>query len=234
MSDPEQPSERSKGHRFTKGHEKFGGRQKGSPNKNIREQALAGLARGGANKARKAGVNGKVDGLAYFFEDLAEKNSSAAAALAGKLISSEPPPDTSSGITPGFIVNVVSAAQGTSFSPGNITLLPFDISAVAWKAFNGGDKKWKAYLEANEQLFTAAAFEKLSLLEAPEPKPGTANDDNDQHHNVTPLRLIEAPAIDVAPSFNSPEEERIWNELSALSDEELARRAGVSLDDLEE
>ena len=102
MSDPDQ----SKGHRFTKGHKKYGGRQKGSPNKNIREQALAGLARGGLAKARKAGKNGAVDGLIYFFEDLAEKNSSAAAALAGKLISSEPPPATG-GYTPP-IINVVT------------------------------------------------------------------------------------------------------------------------------
>ena len=56
---------------------------------------------GGAAKAKKAGKNGNVNGLAYFFEDLAEKNSSAAASLAGKLISSEPPPSTfGNGYTP--------------------------------------------------------------------------------------------------------------------------------------
>ena len=31
-----------------------------------------------------------------------------------------------------------------------------------------GVESWKAYLTANEALFTAPAFEKLSLLEAPE------------------------------------------------------------------
>jgi hypothetical protein len=137
MSNPDQ----SKGHRFTKGHKKYGGRQKGSPNKNIREQALAGLARGGANKARKAGINGKVDGLTFFFEDLAEKNSSAAAALAGKLISSEPPPSAGMGYTPPTItiVSVPSnhfltgeqiAASGRGervFDPADMT--PLDLAA---------------------------------------------------------------------------------------------------------
>ena len=94
MSDPDQPKGQ---HRFAKGHQKFGGRQKGGPNKNLREHAITGLTRGGANKAKKAGKNGNINGLAYFFEDLAEKNSSAAAALAGKLISSESEQKTNAG-----------------------------------------------------------------------------------------------------------------------------------------
>ena len=76
--------------RFQPGNKFGGGRPAGSPNKNVREKILTGLSRGGANKARKSGKNGRVDGLEFFVEDLAEKNPAAAATLAGKLLSTEP------------------------------------------------------------------------------------------------------------------------------------------------
>jgi hypothetical protein len=165
MSDPDQPKGQ---HRFAKGHQKFGGRQKGGPNKNLREHAITGLTRGGANKAKKAGKNGNINGLAYFFEDLAEKNSSAAAALAGKLISSESEQKTNAGdYTMPIIVN--SVVSGNMFAPGKTVLLPFDECAEAWAAYRDGAEAWKAYLLTLEPQLTKAAFESLSIVVQPEP-----------------------------------------------------------------
>jgi hypothetical protein len=180
---------------FTPGN-KLGnkGRPKGSGNKNLREHAITGLTRGGANKAKKAGKNGGVNGLAYFFEDLAEKNSSAAAALAGKLISSEPEQKTNAGYTTPIIVN--SVISGNQFAPGKTVLLPFDQCEEAWKAYRDGVESWGAFLKKIEPMLTRAAFEALCLVEAPIVTTDVIDDD--PRSNVTPLRLIES-SVDQEP-----------------------------------
>jgi hypothetical protein len=88
MTDPDQPKAVDAKGRFLPGNKIGKGRPKGSPNQfgpNFREKLLAGIARSGTKKARKAGVNHKVDGLEYFVENLVDSNGGAAATLIAKL-----------------------------------------------------------------------------------------------------------------------------------------------------
>ena len=179
---------------------------------------LAGITRSGAKKARKAGVNQKVDGVEFFIEQLVDGNAGAAATLIAKLIPPEPPAPEFSG--PGLIVNVASAHEGQQFAPGYPdvkVLLPWDESGRAWTAYNGGAESWAAYLVEAEAMLTRKAFENLSsvpllertrLLQQEQPLlrlvPG-----GDDAHNET-----EAP---------SQAEARLRARLEALPEQEFAR-----------
>jgi len=202
MSDQDQPKQPKKG-QFQPGHKLSKGRQPGAiGKKNIREQALTGLTRAGVNIARKNGTNTKVsDGLAEFFRDLAEKNSSAAAALAGRLIGSEPEQKTdAAGYTMPIIVNTV--VSGNQFAPGKTVLLPFDQCEEAWRAYRDGAEAWRAFLLKIEPTLTRAAFEALSLVEPPIVDADVNNVDDTRRDNVTPLRLIEG-------SIETPESQQL-------------------------
>jgi hypothetical protein len=129
---------------------------------------LAGIARSGAKKAKKAGINHKVDGIEYFVENLVDSNGGAAATLIAKLIPPEQPPELPAG--PGVIINIRSAAEGQQFAAGNEVLMPFEDAGKAWAAFNKGPNVWKEYLQEIEASLTLAAFQKLCALVPPEPK----------------------------------------------------------------
>ena len=142
----------------------------------FREKLLAGIIASGEKKARKNGVNGKVDGFAYFVESLVDGNGGAAATLIAKMLPSEPPPPAFNG--PGVTINVHSAAEGEVFLPGNEVLAPLEFAREAWLAFNAGAETWKAHLAGIEGQLTKASFEKLcavspherkSLLQSDEP-----------------------------------------------------------------
>ena len=166
MTDPDQPKPANVKGRFQPGNKLGKGRPKGAENKfgpNFREKLLAGIARSGAKKAKKAGVNHKVDGLEYFVENLVDSNGGAAATLIAKLIPQDvPSPELSR--APGVVVNVSSVAEGQQFAPGNEVLMPFEESAKAWKAYNAGAETWKTYLTEIEGQLTQAAFENLSRV----------------------------------------------------------------------
>src|SRR6478609_3577566 len=219
MTDPDPPKTSNRG-QFQPGHKLATGRPKGSGNKNLREHAITGLTRGGANKAKKAGKNGNVNGLAYFFEDLAEKNSSAAAALAGRLIGSEPEQKTN---TSGDIahINVVSVIAGNQFAPGRV-LLPFDQCEEAWRAYHAGDEIWRAYVLTLEPILTKAAFEALCLVEAPI-KSDVQEDV--QRSNVTPLRLIESPVDQEPEPQKDPQLTALEAKLLKMTREQLLELA---------
>lgn len=166
--EPDQPSEPptkdAKG-RFLPGNKVARGRPRGSENKfgpGFRDKLLAGIARSGTKKAKKAGINHKVDGFEYFVENLVDSNGGAAATLIAKLIPPEQPPEASGG---SMIVNVSSVATGQQFAPGNEVLLPFEM-ATGLKAFNAGAESWAAYLQSIEGQLTRAAFENLSKVSA--------------------------------------------------------------------
>jgi hypothetical protein len=170
MTDPDPPAQLkdAKG-RFLPGNRSGRGRPKGSPNQfgpGFREKLLAGIARSGTKKAKKAGVNHKVDGLEYFVESLVDSNGGAAATLIAKLIPPEQPPEFSG--SP-LIVNVRPVAEGNQFAPGNKVLLPCESCAEAWQAYRSGEEAWQAFLKEIEPQLTKAAFENLSLVVPPEP-----------------------------------------------------------------
>jgi hypothetical protein len=221
MTDPEPPKTSNRG-RFQPGHKLATGRPKNSPNKNLREHAITGLTRGGAAKAKKAGKNGQTNGLTYFFEDLAEKNPVAAASLASKLISSEPEQKTNASDDIAHI-NVVSVIAGNQFAPGKCgVLLPYDQCEEAWKAYHAGDEVWRAYVLTLEPILTKAAFEALSLVEAPIK---SDVDEDVQVTNVTPLRLA-APAP--MPQSSEEDEARTIANLKAQINE-LADKLGIDV-----
>ena len=135
MSEPEQPKPPRKG-QFQKGNKASKGRPKGAENKfgpGFREKLLAGIIASGEKKARKAGVNGKIDGFSYFVESLVDGNGGAAATLIAKMLPSEPPPQKPIG--PPMVVNVHSVAEGQQFLPGNEVLMPFDEAREVWRAY---------------------------------------------------------------------------------------------------
>lgn len=170
--EPDQPSEPptkdAKG-RFLPGNKVARGRPRGSENKfgpGFRDKLLAGIARSGTKKAKKAGINHKVDGFEYFVENLVDSNGGAAATLISKLI----PPEQAQRefpISP-MIINVRSVAEGNMFAPGNLVLLPCEQCAEAWQAYRSGDEAWQAYLKEIKPQLTLEAFENLSCV-APEP-----------------------------------------------------------------
>jgi hypothetical protein len=177
--EPDQPSEPptkdAKG-RFLPGNKVARGRPRGSQNKfgpGFRDKLLAGIARSGTKKAKKAGINHKVDGFEYFVENLVDSNGGAAATLIAKLIPPEQPPELPAG--PGVIINLRSAAEGQQFAPGNEVLMPFEDAGKAWAAFNNGPNVWKEYLQEIEASLTLAAFQKLCALVPPEPKFDASN-----------------------------------------------------------
>ena len=103
--------------RFAPGHKRIGGRTKGTENKfgpNLRAKLLNGIAKAGLRKAKKAGVNTKIDGVEYYIEDLAVANGTAAATLISKLIPPEQPKSEFSGS--GTTINIHPIAAGTFFS----------------------------------------------------------------------------------------------------------------------
>jgi hypothetical protein len=165
MTDPDPPeAPRIKG-RFQPGNKAGKGRPKGAENKfgpGFRQKLLAGIARSGVKKAKKAGVNGKVDGFEYYIESLVDNNGGAAATLISRLIPPEAAPEAPKG--PGVIVNVRSIAEGQQFLPGNEVLMPFEEATKAWLAYNGGVETWAAYLQLIEGQLTKAAFENLSRV----------------------------------------------------------------------
>ena len=100
---------------------------------------FAGIIASGEKKARKAGVNGKVDGFAYFVESLVDGNGGAAATLIAKMLPAEQPAPAFNG--PGVTINVHSAAEGQQFSPGGPderVLMPFEMATEVWRAYNAG------------------------------------------------------------------------------------------------
>ena len=169
MSEQDPPKATDAKGRFLPGNKIARGRPKGSENKfgpGFRDKLLAGISRSGQKKAKKAGVNAKVDGLEYFVESLVDANAAAAATLIAKLIPPEQPPEASG--SP-LSVNIVSVLEGNMFAPGKTVLLPFDECAEAWAAYRDGAEAWKAYLLTLEPQLTKAAFESLSLVVPPEP-----------------------------------------------------------------
>jgi hypothetical protein len=222
MGDPEQPR---KG-RFQPGN-KFGrGRVRGSENKfgpNLREKLLAGIARSGERKAKRAGVNGKVDGTAFFIETLME-NTAAASALLSKLIPPPEQPEKPAG--PAIVVNVSPVAEGQQFAPGHKVLLPFDEAGKAWAAHNGGAETWATYLQEIEPQLTKAAFENLRQVVPSERETLMLRDH-------APLRLVrpdDVNEVTAAPDElefepQTERERRLLAELEALSPEQLMERA---------
>jgi len=197
MSDPEDQPKSTKG-RFQPGNRFAKGRQPGAiGKKTFREKLLSGLARSGEKRARKDGVNGKIDGIERFVEHLADTNSSAAASLVSKLIPPEEQKTNANGHTTAIIINSVLA--GNQFAPGKCgVLLPFDLCTEAWAAYHAGDEAWSACLKKLEPMLTKAAFEALSLVVPPI----ASADDADRRDNVTPLRLIKSPASqEIEPSM---------------------------------
>jgi hypothetical protein len=63
------------------------------------------------------------------------------------------------------IINIRTAAEGQQFAPGNEVLMPFDVAAKAWQAYNAGKEAWQAYLAAIEGQLTRAAFDNLCRVE---------------------------------------------------------------------
>jgi hypothetical protein len=208
MSEPDAPR---KG-RFQPGNTFGRGRKKGSQNKfgpNLREQLLAGIAASGEKKAKRAGVNGKVDGTSFFIETLME-NTAAASALLSKLI---PPPDQPEKVVGSpIVVNVIPIAQGQMFLPGGKVLMPGDEAAKAWEAFHGGDESWAAYLQSAEGMPTVAAFENLRQV-----VPG--------EHETLPRPNHAPPLQLVSPS---PDDDMVRRkaELDAMPPEELQAALG--------
>ena len=129
MDELDEPKPPRKG-QFQKGNKFSKGRAKGTENKfgpGFREKLLAGIVASGEKKAKKNGVNGKVDGFQYFIETLVDGNGGAAATLIAKMLPPEQPPEKAAG--PGVNINVVSAAEGQQYLPGNTVWMPFDEAA---------------------------------------------------------------------------------------------------------
>ena len=143
MREPDQPKPMTdaKG-RFLPGHKLSRGRPKGSPNQfgpNFREKLLAGIARSGVKKARKAGVNQKVDGIEYFVENLVDTNGGAAATLIAKLIPpEEPKPEKGGGgITN---VNVINIPPNHQVCPDGNFRPEFE-AVVLWRQHREAEKR---------------------------------------------------------------------------------------------
>lgn len=214
--------------RFQPGNKLATGRPKGSPNKNLREKLLNGLARSGKKKALKAGLNHKIDGFEYFVEHLADTNSSAAASLVSKLI---PPEETKSTAAYGPVTIIIEPiASGQQLLPGNCgVLMPFDESTASWDAYRAGPEAWTAWLEGAEEKFTAAAYQKLQAV----PLPPEPIDDGDIP-KVVPLRLLDRPVAPVMEPEPPPPEDDLADlspdQRAAL--EKFARQADMALSDV--
>jgi hypothetical protein len=199
------------------------GRPKGSENKfgpGFRDRLMAGISRAGTRKAKKAGVNQKVDGIEYYAEHLADTNSAATASIISKLI----PPEAPQAAAPSeiMVVNVHSIDHGQQFSPGgpeDRILMPFEMTEATWAAYHGGQASWKTYLGEIEGELTAKSFARLSRVVAP---------DRDKLLPDAPpsLRLVrEEPMLEPEPpAADEPPE------LAHLTIDELKRLAGVSDD----
>ena len=184
MTDPDQPSPMNAKGRFQPGNKIGRGRPKGVPNTfgpGFRERLLAGISRAGEKKAKKAGVNSKVDGITYYLEHLADTNGAATASIISKLIPPEAPPPELSGSPTAIIINPV--LSGNMYAPGQTVLLPYDECGEAWTAYRSGEKAWQAYLLKVKPQLTVEAFESLSYVPPPEP-----NSDK-----VVPLRQLAPP-----------------------------------------
>ena len=59
----------------------------------------------------------------------------------------------------------------------------------------------------------------------PEPKRGVANDDDDQHNNVAPLRLLEAPIEPASEPPTNPQLSALEKKLLAMTHDELLQLA---------
>lgn len=184
--------------RFVRGN-KAAGSRKGIPNKygpTFRDKLMAGIDSAGLKKAKKNGVNVKVDGLTYLVEDLVQNNSSAAATLIAKLIPPELPPENAIAAA---TVNILPVESGQHYGPGNEVLLPGEECARAWTAFREGSEAWKVYLAAIEPLLTRSAFEKLSALEAPEPErhftPQPSTEPEPPPISANVVRLLQKPKL---------------------------------------
>ena len=161
MTDPDQPKPATdaKG-RFQPGNKVGRGRPKGAENKfgpGFREKLLAGIARSGVKKAKKAGINHRIDGLEYYIESLVDNNAGAAATLIAKLIPPEQPPPELSGSPTTIVVNPV--LSGNMYAPGHTVLLPYEQCGEAWRAHRSGPEAWQVYLDKIKPQLTIETFE---------------------------------------------------------------------------
>jgi hypothetical protein len=224
MGDPNQPKPPRKG-QFQKGNKFAKGRPKGAENKfgpGFREKLLAGIIASGEKKARKNGVNGKIDGFSYFVESLVDGNGGAAATLIAKMLPSEAPPPKPVG--PGITVNISSVAEGQQFSPGTPDLrilMPFDEAGACWTAYHGGCETWAAYLIEVEGHLTRKAFENLSRV-PPLERAKFLPDEAPSLHLVP-----KAPADTLEAQLGAQLDALPREELLSMTVGELMARAGV-------
>ena len=165
-----------------------------------------------SKKAKKAGVNQKVDGLEFYVEDLATTNSSVNATIS-KLISAG--------------VAAVRGFRGVCHCQRPLGRRRPDVwpwwSGIAAVRRGGqglgGLPSRRQYVEAISEVISAAAdaaaFQNLCGLVSPEPEPEV------DPNKVIPLRLLESTPVE------NPSSDRLAaleDELNNLSLEELTRR----------
>ena len=154
--------------KFVKGNTASRGRPKVARNKTTLttiEMLRLAAAKKGSDGAGLGGEQGFLDAICERNPELIASHLIRATVPPAK----EAPVEVGAGYSTSIIVRAIDCGQ--QFAPGGEVLLPFEEAGLAHKAFNAGVETWKAYLVQIEGQLTLASFQKLSGLEAPEPRP---------------------------------------------------------------